>query len=257
VTTRAQILLVDDEANIRRMLAALLREEGFTVAEAPNGNAALLGLDEVDPDVVLLDLLMPGQDGWKTAAALREHPDTANIPIVAVTVLPPEEALRDGDLDGYVEKPLDEDKLAEALDRALLRAAGDQRVLVVEDDPDLGQILCATLERFGVGCEHARDGNAAIEAAGRLRPQLILLDLGLPGPDGFAVVDALRDDEATGGRALIVYTARELGNADKERLRLGDRTEFLAKGEVAPGDVGRRVVEVIARMTTQTNGKGT
>jgi two-component system nitrogen regulation response regulator NtrX len=73
VTPRAQILLVDDEANIRRMLAALLREEGFTVAEAPNGNAALLQLDEVDPDVVLLDLLMPpGPDGLATLASIRD-----------------------------------------------------------------------------------------------------------------------------------------------------------------------------------------
>ena len=52
-TGPAQLLLVDDEANIRRMLSALLREEGFTVAEAPNGNAALLMLDQADPDVVL------------------------------------------------------------------------------------------------------------------------------------------------------------------------------------------------------------
>ncbi|MEP6686920.1 MAG: sigma-54 dependent transcriptional regulator [Gemmatimonadales bacterium] len=74
MTARAQILLVDDEANIRRMLAALLREEGFTVAEAPNGNAALLSLDDVDPDVVLLDLLMPpGPDGLATLASIRER----------------------------------------------------------------------------------------------------------------------------------------------------------------------------------------
>ena len=65
---------MDDEANIRRMLGALLREEGFTVAEAPNGNAALLQVDEVDPDVILLDLLMPpGPDGLETLARLRER----------------------------------------------------------------------------------------------------------------------------------------------------------------------------------------
>ena len=70
----AQLLLVDDEANIRRMLGALLREEGFTVAEAPNGNAALLMLDQADPDVVLLDLLMPpGPDGLETLARIRER----------------------------------------------------------------------------------------------------------------------------------------------------------------------------------------
>ena len=70
----AQVLLVDDEANIRRMLGALLREEGFTVAEAPNGNAALLLVDQADPDVILLDLLMPpGPDGLETLARLRER----------------------------------------------------------------------------------------------------------------------------------------------------------------------------------------
>jgi two-component system nitrogen regulation response regulator NtrX len=80
VTTVAQVLIVDDEANVRRMLAALLRQEGFTVAEAPNGNAALLQVDEVDPDVVLLDLLMPpGPDGLETLARLRERGRHASV----------------------------------------------------------------------------------------------------------------------------------------------------------------------------------
>ena len=80
MTDRAQILLVDDEANIRRMLAALLREEGFTVAEAPNGNAALLQVDDVDPDVVLLDLLMsPGPDGLETLTTLRDRGRTTPV----------------------------------------------------------------------------------------------------------------------------------------------------------------------------------
>src|SRR3954464_10993720 len=70
----AQVLLVDDEANIRRMLGALLRTEGFVVTDAPNGNAALLPLDQIDPDVVLLDLLMPpGPDGLETLTQLRER----------------------------------------------------------------------------------------------------------------------------------------------------------------------------------------
>jgi two-component system nitrogen regulation response regulator NtrX len=82
--TRAQILLVDDEANIRRMLAALLRDEGFTVAEAPNGNAALLQLDEVDPDVILLDLLMPpGPDGLATLSSIRGRGRT--IPVIMMS----------------------------------------------------------------------------------------------------------------------------------------------------------------------------
>ncbi len=75
-----QVLLVDDEANIRRMLAALLRSEGFSVSEAPNGNAALLLLDEADPDVVLLDLMMPpGPDGLETLTRIRERGRSAPV----------------------------------------------------------------------------------------------------------------------------------------------------------------------------------
>ncbi len=69
-----QVLLVDDEANIRRMLGALLRNEGFNVTEAPNGNAALLLMDQADPDVVLLDLMMPpGPDGLETLTRMRDR----------------------------------------------------------------------------------------------------------------------------------------------------------------------------------------
>ena len=75
-----QILLVDDEANIRRMLAALLRNEGFSVTEAPNGNAALLLMDEADPDVVLLDLMMPpGPDGLETLTRMRDRGRSAPV----------------------------------------------------------------------------------------------------------------------------------------------------------------------------------
>ncbi|MFI5234237.1 MAG: sigma-54-dependent transcriptional regulator [Gemmatimonadales bacterium] len=69
-----RILLIDDEANIRRMLGALLRAEGFEVAEAPNGNAALLALATLDPDAIFLDLMMPpGPDGLATLASIRER----------------------------------------------------------------------------------------------------------------------------------------------------------------------------------------
>jgi two-component system nitrogen regulation response regulator NtrX len=74
VSGSEQVLLVDDEANIRRMLGALLRNEGFKVTEAPNGNAALLLMDEADPDVVLLDLMMPpGPDGLETLTRMRDR----------------------------------------------------------------------------------------------------------------------------------------------------------------------------------------
>jgi len=80
----ARILIVDDEANIRRMLGALLRAEGFDVAEAANGNAALLAVEEVRPDALFLDLMMPpGPDGIETLTQLRER--DASVPVIMMS----------------------------------------------------------------------------------------------------------------------------------------------------------------------------
>ena len=84
MTVGAQVLLVDDEVNVRRMLGALLQTEGFDVAEAPNGNSALLMLDELDPDVVLLDLMMPpGPDGLETLTRMRDR--GAGAPVIMMS----------------------------------------------------------------------------------------------------------------------------------------------------------------------------
>jgi two-component system nitrogen regulation response regulator NtrX len=80
----ARILIVDDEANIRRMLGALLRAEGFEISEAATGNAALLALDEVRPDLIFMDLMMPpGPDGIETLTMLRER-DNA-VPVIMMS----------------------------------------------------------------------------------------------------------------------------------------------------------------------------
>jgi two-component system nitrogen regulation response regulator NtrX len=81
---KPRILIVDDEANIRRMLAALLKGEGFESEQAANGNAALLALDQVHPDAVLLDLQMPpGPDGLETLVQIRER--EASIPVIMMS----------------------------------------------------------------------------------------------------------------------------------------------------------------------------
>ena len=79
-----KILIVDDEANIRRMVGALLKSEEFEVAEAANGNAALLAIPEVHPDIILLDLMMPpGPDGLATLERIRAG--DRDIPVIMMS----------------------------------------------------------------------------------------------------------------------------------------------------------------------------
>jgi two-component system nitrogen regulation response regulator NtrX len=160
VTPGAQVLLVDDEANIRRMLGALLRDEGFTVAEAPNGNAALLQLDQVDPDVILLDLLMPpGPDGLETLSRIRELRSTPVIMMSGKAQLT--DAVRAVKLGAFqfLEKPLTPESVLVTVRAALelnrtraenraLHAELGRRSALVGESPAMRQVR-ALIARVG------------------------------------------------------------------------------------------------------------
>jgi len=129
----ARILIVDDEANIRRMLGALLRAEGFDVVEAANGNAALLALDEVHPDLIFMDLMMPpGPDGIETLGRIRER-DSA-VPVIMMSGKAQlTDAVRAVKLGAFqfLEKPLGPEAVLVTLRSALelTRARAENRVL--------------------------------------------------------------------------------------------------------------------------------
>ena len=117
---RPVVLVVDDFQDGRELVAEYLTFRGFTVHTANDGAAAIEMAAAVAPDVVLLDLSMPGIDGWQAARILKSNPSTRNIVVVAVTAhaLPREtQAARDAGCDGVICKPFDLTALADALPR--------------------------------------------------------------------------------------------------------------------------------------------
>ena len=103
------------------------------------------------------------------------------------------------------------------------------KVLIVEDDRDLAGVLTASFDRHGIQTFHAADGAQAILISQRELPDLLVLDLGLPEVDGFAVVEWLRGHERLHAMPMVVYTARDLDDGDRRRLQLGSTTQFLTK----------------------------
>ena len=81
----ATILIVDDEIQNRKLLEALLRPEGYLTLGAANGEEALASIAQRPPDLILLDIMMPGMDGYEVASILKANPNTSNIPIIMVT----------------------------------------------------------------------------------------------------------------------------------------------------------------------------
>jgi DNA-binding response OmpR family regulator len=116
------VLVVDDDADVRELVAELLARAGYSVSQAPNGRAALKLLFEERPDLVLLDISMPELDGWATLERIRELSD---VPVMMLTALGAElekvRALRAG-ADDYVTKPFGRQELLARVESLLRRA---------------------------------------------------------------------------------------------------------------------------------------
>jgi len=118
-----RVLVVDDDPAIRQVIAFALSDEGFEVDEAGNGWAALAAIDQQHPDIILLDMRMPGMDGWEFVKRYREHWH-AQAPIIVLTAAQDvAQRGRDVDAAGYLSKPFDLDTLLERVS-ALARASG-------------------------------------------------------------------------------------------------------------------------------------
>jgi CheY-like chemotaxis protein len=128
--------------------------------------------------------------------------------------------------------------------------AGDGRaqVLVVDDDAKTRDVLRRTLQKAGWTVAEAASGSEAIAAVERTRPALILLDLMMPGMDGFEVLEKLHGDEAWREVPVIIVTAKDLTREDVERLN-GRVVKVLQKGAYQRGDLVRDIRAMMARMS--------
>jgi len=243
------VLVCDDDASIREVVKTMLEASGFRVWTAASGEEALAVARARQPDVIVLDLLLPGIGGRETADALKGLEETADIPVVVLSVLSAEQTVVEG-AASRVGKPIEEDMLLTALRHAL---GGDHRqALVVEDDPQLAEVIEVTLARHGLNVRRAQTGREAIRLGRALIPDLLMLDLALLGGDGYSVVEWMRSQHWLRTVPVLVYTAFDLEDADRSRLRLGE-TKFLTKGRTPPALFEAKLEELLDWMAQEAS----
>ena len=236
------ILICDDDPAAREIIGSLLSGQGYVVREVSSGEELIASALAAPPDVILLDLFMPDMNGWETLARLKSEPLLASTPVVIISVLSQEETgVPFSNFSGWVQKPLHEESLVDALVNALQSGTRKPRLLVIEDDLDLARVIAASFERHGIETVHASSGREAIELSERMEPDMIVLDLVLPEIDGFGVIDWLKKNDRWRDVPLIIYSALEPTQAQQARLTLG-KTEFVTKSRVSPDDFERRIV---------------
>lgn len=251
----ATVIVCDDDAGIRTVVGENLRQHGYQILEAVDGEHAVELAMKNPVEAILLDLYMPGLTGWETLKRLKDTPSTANIPVVILSVLSPAQAGDTKDISsaaqGWVQKPYNEHLLLAELSRVLHTGDGPAYVLLVEDDIDLASVVIAGFEDANVRIDHASTRKSAIDHCLVARPDLLILDLTLPDGDGFSLVDWLRHQPDLRSLPLVVYSGREVSDAEMSKLRLGP-TQFLTKAKVQPHEVEELVLKIVHRLRTPT-----
>ncbi len=240
---RQKVLVVEDDHDLALLLRRQLEAEGYQVLLAGSGEDALWLAREEQPQLITLDIMLPDLDGFVVLERLKDSPVTAPIPVIIVSVLSdPDKGYALGAVD-YVVKPFEEEKLLQSIRTALAPVEQDEprELLVVDDDADIRGFLEQALSRHGYRVRTAASGQEALDQVQESPPDLILLDLKMPGMDGYEVIRRLKEQESSRAIPIIVITASPV---DKER----DKVRVLGMGAsqylVKPLSVRNLVAEI-------------
>lgn len=235
----ASILVVEDDPDIARLIALHLTKAGYEVSVVHSAEDALAHLKNELPDLITLDIELPGMHGDELAHRLQADPLTADIPILILSVLA--DRVDSMQFSTYaLPKPIDQEELLATVAR-MLQDAQPGPVLLIEDDSGVRTLLKTALENQGFTVDTAEDGEHGLQQVVAQPPGLILLNMRLPDMDGFAVLKALKNVPETAAIPIIAMT----GSAD---LKTEARARVLALGGsdliAQPIDVNMLVDEV-------------
>ena len=222
------VLVIDDDPAQRDLMSRFLEREGFAARTAPDGRTGIDLARALRPRAILLDVMMPGMDGWSVLATLKADAELAKIPVVMITFVSERGLATSLGAAGYVPKPVEWEAFRGVMDR-FRDADGD--VLVVDDDADARARVRAVLEKNGWTVMEAGNGQEALDRVALAVPRVILLDLTMPVMDGFAFLHALRERPGCADVPVVVLSARDLTRED--RGRLDGASQVLSKGSTS------------------------
>jgi signal transduction histidine kinase/CheY-like chemotaxis protein len=222
------VLVIDDDPAARAITRRVLEREGYVVEEAADGETGLRRAQELRPDLITLDILMPVMDGWAVLTRLKADPALAHTPVILQTIVEDRNMGFTLGAAEYLTKPIERKRLA-ALVRRYVASAAVGPVLVVEDDQPTRALLVRELGKAGWTVAEAENGRVALERIAESRPALVLLDLMMPEMDGFEFLEVLRRDEAGRGIPVVVITAKTVTAEDRHRLNGGVERVLLTR----------------------------
>ncbi|WP_167737406.1 ATP-binding response regulator [Sphingomonas parva] len=237
-------LVIDDESTAIDILRRWLSRFGYAVIAAHDGEAGVELARSAKPDIILLDIYMPGPSGYDVLEALRADEALASIPVIVVSVSDDRSrGLRAGASDTLM-KPVPPERLREVLDVYCRDVEGE--VLIIEDDADAGELIRRTSSNIGLSAVRATSGEEGLALARANPPAAIVLDLGLPGMSGFEVLAALEADVRLKNIPVLIVSGREISVSEHQAITRA-RGIYHAKGYASPRQIAESLKMVVAR----------
>ncbi len=230
-------LIIEDDDQAAEVLRVQLESEGFRIVRANTAEAALAMAGKEHPDLITLDILLPGMDGWEFLEHFKQHPLFASTPVVIISIVADRGRGLSLGAAHVMQKPIARENLTTAL--SVLGFCNDpsaiqKTALVIDDDPKAVKLVTAQLDSFGYKTLAALGGQDGINMARQYKPDLIVLDLMMPEINGFDVVEALKSDTVTASIPIIVLTAKQITADDRIRLN-GDVKKVMEKSDFNHG----------------------
>ncbi len=268
-----KILIIEDEKVLLEVLEKKLTGEGYEVAVAEDGEAGIKEMRREKPDLVLLDIMMPKKDGFEVLADMKVDENLSNIPVIIISnsgqPVEIDKALKLGVKEYLIKTEFDpEEVLAKIVkvlgqeppkkDKEILHkkddirskkeAGGSNKIMVVEDDKFLRDLILKKLKTDNFETVFAKDGEEALKIVKEEKPSLILLDLILPGIDGFEVLKQIRSDQSETLQKIPVIILSNLGQKDdvEKGIDLG-ATDFMVKAHFTPGEIVDKIKEILKK----------
>ncbi len=244
---RPRVLVIDDDPDAVYFVQENLNAHEFEITGARSGREGIEAARRQRPHAILLDIVMPGADGWQVLNDLKADPATASIPVIFLTIIDKKAlGLKLGAAD-YLLKPLDPVAVRGTLHRVIHDSLPPpKRVLVVDDDPNSADLLRQFLPESDFILETAMDGVAGLKAIEQNCPDILLLDLIMPRLDGFGVIERLRADPRTQGLPIVVISAKDL--TESEAVRLKETVKVVMRKQ---GFEGEKLVQEIKSALNQ------
>jgi DNA-binding response OmpR family regulator len=270
--TKEKILIIEDEDSLRDLLTAKLKNEGFQVDCANDGEAGFSKIKEFSPDLILLDIVMPKLDGYGVMEKMKE----ANIKIPVIIIsnsgqpVEIEKTKKLGAVDHLIKtefSPLDVlnkvkdcfgnggEPNTQEVDEKMIEGKKDEsvkslniKVLLVEDDVFLREICSKKLVKEGYTMHEAIDGEQALKGIEKIKPDIILLDIILPAIDGFQILNQIRSHTNKEISKIPVIMLSNLGQEDdiKKAMDMG-ANDYLVKAHFTTEEIASKIKKILGK----------